>query len=111
MIADLCDNLHANKDTVLRSIGSDSRICNKYFRVGYSFGGPCFPRDTRALKQVMDQNGIFSGLLENTTASNEWHIEYQTQQLMSESRETYLFENVCYKENSKNTDHRRICQA
>jgi len=101
MIADLCDNLHANKDTVLRSIGSDSRIGNKYFRAGYSFGGPCFPRDTRALKQVMDQNGIFSGLLENTTSSNEWHIEYQTQQLMSESRETYKFENVCYKENSQ----------
>jgi len=101
MIADLCDNLNANKDTVLRSIGSDSRIGNKYFRAGYSFGGPCFPRDTRALKQVMDQNGIFSGLLENTTASNEWHIEYQTQQIMRESQETYVFENVCYKENSK----------
>lgn len=101
MIADLCDNLHANKDRVLRSIGSDSRIGNKYFRAGYSFGGPCFPRDTRALKQVMDQNGIFSGLLENTTSSNEWHIEYQTQQLMSESREIYKFENVCYKENSQ----------
>ena len=101
MIADLCDNLHVNKVNVLKSIGSDSRIGNKYFRPGYSFGGPCFPRDTRALKQVMDQNGIFSGLLENTTTSNEWHVEYQTQQLMMESRANYIFENVCYKENSK----------
>jgi nucleotide sugar dehydrogenase len=101
MISDLCDNLKADKTLVLNAIGNDSRIGNKYFRAGYSFGGPCFPRDTRALKQVMDINNIFSGLLENTTLSNEWHIEYQTQQLLKENKEIYIFENVCYKENSK----------
>ena len=101
MVADLCDTVNANKNLVLNSIGSDSRIGNKYFRPGYSFGGPCFPRDTRALKQVMDQNEIFSGLLESTTASNEWHSEYQTAQLLKEQKDVYIFENVCYKENSK----------
>lgn len=101
MIADLCDNLNANKTLVLNSIGSDSRIGNKYFRPGYSFGGPCFPRDTRALKQVMDQNDVFSGLLESTTVSNEWHSEYQTSQLLKEEKDVYIFEGVCYKENSK----------
>jgi len=59
MISDLCDTLpNVNKDTVLDAIGSDSRIGTKYFRSGTSFGGPCFPRDTKALKQLMDQNGI-----------------------------------------------------
>jgi nucleotide sugar dehydrogenase len=101
MIGDLCDTLNVEPDSVLRSIGNDSRIGNKYFRAGYSFGGPCFPRDTRALKQVMDQNEIFSGLLENTTLSNEWHIEYQTYQLLKNEQDVYVFENVCYKENSK----------
>jgi nucleotide sugar dehydrogenase len=101
MIADLCDTVNANKKLVLHSIGSDSRIGNKYFRPGYSFGGPCFPRDTRALKQVMDQNKVFSGLLESTTVSNEWHTEYQTAQLLKEERDVYIFEGVCYKENSK----------
>lgn len=101
MIADLCETLNADKTTVLNSIGSDSRIGNKYFSPGYSFGGPCFPRDTRALKQVMDQNDIFSGVLEATTASNEWHSVYQTKQLLEDKKEVYIFGNVCYKENSK----------
>jgi len=101
MVGDLCDNLGANKENVLNSVGSDSRIGNKYFKPGYSFGGPCFPRDTRALKLVMDQNSVFSGLLESTTASNEWHSEYQTNQLLKNPQETYVFEDVCYKENSK----------
>jgi len=101
MIADLCETLHADKNNVLNSIGSDSRIGNKYFRPGYSFGGPCFPRDTRALKQVMDQNNVFSGVLEATTASNEWHNIYQADQLLENNRDIYVFENVCYKENSK----------
>jgi UDP-glucose 6-dehydrogenase len=100
MISDLCDTLNANKDMVLNSIGSDSRIGNKYFKPGYSFGGPCFPRDTKALKQIMDQNSIFSDLLASTTESNEWHCEYQTKELLKHHQDTYVFENVCYKENS-----------
>jgi len=100
MISDLCDTLHADKSTVLHSIGSDSRIGNKYFKSGYSFGGPCFPRDTKALRQVMDQNNIFSDLLTSTTQSNEWHIDFQTKQLLEEKKDIYVFENVCYKENS-----------
>lgn len=34
---------------VLRAVGSDPRIGNAYFKSGGTFGGPCFPRDTRAL--------------------------------------------------------------
>jgi UDP-glucose 6-dehydrogenase len=36
MISDVCDIIGANKEKVLDSIGSDSRIGNKYFRPGYS---------------------------------------------------------------------------
>lgn len=34
---------------VLNAIGGDSRIGRKYFKYGVSYGGPCFPRDNRAL--------------------------------------------------------------
>jgi hypothetical protein len=85
MISDLCDTLkNVNKATVLDAIGSDSRIGTKYFRPGTSFGGPCFPRDTKALKQLMDQNGIQSNILKATTEYNEEHIRFQTDQLLSE---------------------------
>ena len=120
MISDLCDTLpNVNKSTVLEAIGSDSRIGTKYFRPGTSFGGPCFPRDTRALKQLMDQNGIQSNILQATTDYNNQHVVFQTEQLLSDdktvfenmerlltchntdSKSHYVFSNVCYKDNSK----------
>lgn len=123
MISDLCDTIpNVNKSTVLEAIGSDSRIGTKYFRPGTSFGGPCFPRDTRALKQLMDQHSIQSNILKATTEYNEEHIQFQTQQLLSknsfvsdkmkklltcsssnntDTEDHYTFNNVCYKDNSK----------
>jgi len=101
MLSDLSDKLGADKDEVLEAIGSDSRIGNKYFRSGYSFGGPCFPRDTKACKQLMDQNGIPSDLLFSTTKYNDDHIIFQTNQLIEKNQSHYIIENVCYKENSK----------
>ena len=119
MISDLCDTLPSvDKSTVLEAIGSDSRIGTKYFRPGTSFGGPCFPRDTRALKQLMDQNGIQSNLLQATTEYNNQHVLFQSQQLLSDDKtisenmktlltcdsiddSKYIFSNVCYKDNSK----------
>jgi UDP-glucose 6-dehydrogenase len=119
MISDLCDTLPSvDKSTVLEAIGSDSRIGTKYFRPGTSFGGPCFPRDTRALKQLMDQNGIQSNLLQATTEYNNQHVLFQMEQLLSDDKiisekmrtlltchntddSHYVFSNVCYKDNSK----------
>lgn len=101
MISDLCDNLGADKSRVLDSIGGDSRIGNKYFRPGHSFGGPCFPRDTKALKQLMEQNNIVSDILTATTKYNQEHVLFQTAQLIEKGLDIYVIENVCYKDNSR----------
>jgi nucleotide sugar dehydrogenase len=100
IISDLCDVMGADKQHVLYAVGSDSRIGNKYFKPGFSFGGPCFPRDTKAMKQLLDQNYIHSRLLESTTLSNLDHVEFQTQQMLYSNLDEYVIENVCYKENS-----------
>jgi nucleotide sugar dehydrogenase len=101
MISDVCDTIGANKEKVLDSNGSDSRIGNKYFRPGYSFGGPCFPRDTRALALFVDQNNINNELLLSTTKYNNLHSDFLTQKLLHENKDEYVIENVCYKEDSK----------
>lgn len=101
MISDVCDSIGANKEKVLDSIGSDSRIGNKYFRPGYSFGGPCFPRDTRALALFVDQNNINNELLLSTTKYNNLHSDFLTQKLLDENKDEYVIENVCYKQDSK----------
>jgi UDPglucose 6-dehydrogenase len=100
MVSDFCDVVGADKSKVLDSIGSDSRIGNKYFKPGYSFGGPCFPRDTRAFKQLMDQHSIDSALLDATTHYNNAHVAFQTRQILNEEKSEYVFEGVCYKDNS-----------
>ena len=101
MISDVCDISHANKNVVLKAIGNDSRISNRYFKPGYSFGGPCFPRDTRALKQYVEQCHINSNILTATTEYNQEHINFQVKQLLDLDLDVYRFENICYKENSK----------
>jgi UDPglucose 6-dehydrogenase len=40
----------ADATAVLDAIGMDSRVGHKYFKPGPPDGGPCFPRDGRALK-------------------------------------------------------------
>jgi nucleotide sugar dehydrogenase len=105
MISDYCDTIGANKYTVLDAIGSDTRIGSKYFNPGFSFGGPCFPRDTKALKQCLDKVHIQNTLLEATTQYNEWHTEFQTDQWLRElvqtNQQSVVIEGVCYKEGSK----------
>ena len=101
MISDVCDSIGANKTNVLCAIGSDSRIGKKYFKPGYSFGGPCFPRDTRALALLVKQNKIDNDLLLATSKYNEFHSIFLTQKLLNENKMEYLIEDICYKENSK----------
>lgn len=101
MISDVCDSVGVDKNKVLQSVGGDSRIGNKYFRPGYSFGGPCFPRDTKALALFVEQSKINNEVLLATTKYNNEHTDFQVKQLLAENREEYLFEDVCYKEGSK----------
>lgn len=107
MLSDACDECGADKSKVLSAIGSDSRIGTKYFKPGYSFGGPCFPRDTKAIQQFIEQCKINSELLVATTKYNEEHTKYQITQFLSKLDELRSedgiieFTDVCYKEKSK----------
>jgi len=119
MISDLCDEAGANKQTVLNAIGADSRIGRKYFQPGLSFGGPCFPRDTRALKQLMDQHNVPSAILQGTTEYNQYHNDQYAHHLATDVPQNpsilsivgctthvkddeiyYIFTDVCYKPNT-----------
>jgi UDPglucose 6-dehydrogenase len=48
----ICAEIGADVDIVNAAVGRDSRIGNKYLRSGGPYGGPCFPRDNRALAYV-----------------------------------------------------------
>ena len=60
-IAELTDLFPGTNSAIIaEAIGNDSRIGNKYLRPGLGFGGPCFPRDTRALAALANQFGLSS---------------------------------------------------
>ena len=71
MIAEIADSLEgANKYDVLKAVGSDSRVGAKYLMPGLGFGGPCFPRDNRALSAFANSLGIKAELADATEIIN-----------------------------------------
>ena len=71
MLAEICDLVQgANAMQVLNSIGLDSRIGVKYFKSGLGFGGPCFPRDNRALYSFSNSIGVSADIAISTEKIN-----------------------------------------
>lgn len=100
MISDICDKTNLNKNVVLNAVGKDSRIGNKYLKPGFSYGGPCFPRDTKALNIYMKSIDIDSVLIDGTEKYNDLHVQYQTEKILNENKvNTIVINDVAYKEN------------
>jgi UDPglucose 6-dehydrogenase len=55
-IANLCEIVGADINSVRKGIGSDSRIGNKFIYPGVGYGGSCFPKDVKALIRTSDNN-------------------------------------------------------
>jgi UDPglucose 6-dehydrogenase len=62
-IANLCDAVGADVDSVAEGIGLDARIGPAFLKAGIGYGGSCFPKDTRALDFISTINGYQFDLL------------------------------------------------
>ena len=51
-VANLCEKVGANVDSVRIGIGSDSRIGKRFLFAGIGYGGSCFPKDVQALSKT-----------------------------------------------------------
>ena len=59
-IANLCELVGADVDSVRKGIGTDSRIGKRFLFPGIGYGGSCFPKDVQALeKSSSDANYDF----------------------------------------------------
>jgi UDPglucose 6-dehydrogenase len=70
-IANLCEILGADINSVREGIGSDTRIGPKFINAGIGYGGSCFPKDVKALVRTGDENGYRLRILQAVEEVNE----------------------------------------
>ena len=77
-IANLCELVGADVDSVRQGIGTDPRIGRKFLYAGCGYGGSCFPKDVKALAHTAREHGYTMGVIEAVEAVNERqkHIVY-----------------------------------
>ena len=70
-MADLCEAVGADVQSVAKGIGLDKRIGSKFLHAGPGFGGSCFPKDTRALVHSADDYGVPMRIVRSVVDVNE----------------------------------------
>jgi UDPglucose 6-dehydrogenase len=70
-IANVCEEVGADVGEVARGMGLDQRIGPAFLRAGIGYGGSCFPKDLKALKQLAGNTGYHFQLLTAVIEVNE----------------------------------------
>lgn len=78
-IALLCEGVGADVEVVARGMGLDSRIGPKFLHPGPGFGGSCFPKDSRAIVQIANNQNqrfrIMEAVLEVNQATKDRMVD------------------------------------
>jgi len=70
-VANLCELVDANVQTVAKAMGLDKRIGSKFLHAGPGYGGSCFGKDTAALVHIGEQAGYEMKLAATAQRVNE----------------------------------------
>ena len=94
------DGMEDEVKTVLKAIGSDSRIGTKYLNYGFGFGGPCFPRDNRAFAAYASKAGVETPLGATTDKFNDEHTKFLKEYYVNKNKDNraYVFHYLTYKD-------------
>ena len=102
MLGDICETMGAETNKILKAISDDTRVGAKFFKYGFGFGGPCLPRDARALAILAEENKCNSNIALAADEANKVHLTKQvalaTKKL--KKKEKIQFETVTYKPES-----------
>ncbi len=103
MLAGICEGLPGGDvDEVTQAIGLDSRIGRRYLKGGPPFGGPCFPRDNRALGVAAEAVGAPWDLAAATDRMNDGLAERIARVVLDAtgSDDTVAVLGIAYKDNT-----------
>ena len=70
-MAQLCEYVGGDIKAIAKGMGLDSRIGPRFLQAGIGYGGSCFPKDVKALAQIMKLNGIEPRILTAVDEVNE----------------------------------------
>ena len=82
---------------VLNAVGGDSRIGRKYFLYGGSYGGPCFPRDNRALAAHLKSASVPAQIPNATDGVNEDVLKFWENKIANDGYDAIVLVGVAYK--------------
>ena len=98
MIGDIADRTPgADKFDICNALGMDASIGPKCIRPGYGYGGPCYPRDNRALAKYAESIGIEATIPVASDKYNEFHHDVMASELLERGDDAYTFDDVGYK--------------
>src|SRR4029077_339718 len=69
-IANVCEEVGADVGVVAQGMGFDARIGVRFLQPGIGYGGSCFPKDVKALKQLAGNSGYHFQLLTSVIEVN-----------------------------------------
>lgn len=100
LISDIANETSgANPEAILNAVGKDHRINPYNLKPGFGFGGPCFPRDNRALGNYASLLQFDPSFFRSTDQTNESHANYMAKKLLQQNLNEYVFEDVSFKPN------------
>lgn len=85
-LASVCEVLGANINDVVDGLGSDSRIGTHFLQPGPGWGGSCFPKDTKALLKIAQDNGYNFELLAGVISANESQFDRIAMRIVAEAK-------------------------
>lgn len=117
MLGDLLvkDKLDSEINSILYSIGTDSRVGNKSMKYGFGYGGHNLPRDVKTLTDYLNKNGVDTTLISSVKESNDNHSIFLKEYYINQNpnKDTpFIFNNVGFKENTgdlTNSQQYKLC--
>ena len=70
-IANLCEKTDISVEDISIGMGLDKRIGSRFLRAGPSYGGSCFPKDTKAIVSTADKFKTNLSVIKSVIKSNE----------------------------------------
>lgn len=81
-IANLCERVGADVESIRRGIGTDARIGGRFLYPGIGYGGSCFPKDVLALIHTAQEYGYELDLLQTVIDRNRAQPKNFMQKIM-----------------------------